>query len=240
MNQSLLNAMPPPYRLRVSPRARRARVQVTPLGEVEVVIPRHFDPDCVPDLLLHHAEWIRRVQDRIQSRRYINVQNDEGLPAEVILPGDDRLYQVSYEYAARSVCRRKRSGYLQVTAPTEDEMRKAMLKWLTREAKSILAPRLAMLAEHHDLPFERLSVRGQRRRWGSCSSKHSICLNRCLVFLQPELMDYVMMHELCHTVHLNHSRAFWRLVESRVPGYRTLDRELRYGWSYVPRWAFPD
>ena len=82
-------------------------------------------------------------------------------------------------------------------------------------------------------------LRRQRTRWGSCSAAGTISLNVCLMFQRPEVVRYLMVHELCHRRHMNHSDRFWQLVESFEPGWRALDAELLKGWRHVPGWVFP-
>ena len=72
-----------------------------------------------------------------------------------------------------------------------------------------------------------ISIRDQHGRWGSCSGKGNITFNYKLVLLPPELRDYVVVHELCHLVELNHSRAFWELVGKILPEWKELRRALK-------------
>jgi predicted metal-dependent hydrolase len=83
-----------------------------------------------------------------------------------------------------------------------------------------------------------VQIRRQRTRWGSCSVKGTISLNVCGIFQEPDVLRYLLIHELSHTRHMNHSRRFWSLVESLEPDYRRLDRELLQGWQRVPGWMF--
>ena len=96
-----------------------------------------------------------------------------------------------------------------------------------KEAKKILVRRLNLLSEKSGLPYNRVFVKNQKTRWGSCSEKKNINLNVNLVRLPEALMDYAIMHELVHTVVLNHSRQFWELLETYVEDARDRDRELR-------------
>jgi predicted metal-dependent hydrolase len=107
-----------------------------------------------------------------------------------------------------------------------------------RVGHAALGPRLQRLADECGFSFARMQVRRQRTRWGSCSIGGTISLNICLLFLDPAVVRYLMIHELCHTRHMNHSRRFWSLVETHEPQYRALDRELLRGWQRVPRWVF--
>jgi predicted metal-dependent hydrolase len=110
--------------------------------------------------------------------------------------------------------------------------------WLKRAAGERLAPRLMRLADDLNYSVARVAIRCQRTRWGSCSTRGTVSLNCSLVFLRPEVVRYLFVHELAHTVHMNHSAAFWRLVERLEPEYRGLDRELLAGWRTVPAWVF--
>ena len=79
-------------------------------------------------------------------------------------------------------------------------------------------------------------MRAQRTCWGSRSCSGTVSLNLCLLFLEPALLDYLIVHELCHGRHMNHSRRFWALVGRHVPDYRRLDRCLGDSWRAVPAW----
>ena len=95
------------------------------------------------------------------------------------------------------------------------------------------------MSDRHRLFFARVAVRGQRSVWGSCSSRGTVSLNWKLLFLRPALVDYVLVHELAHTRHLDHSSAFWRLLVSLEPSARALDAELRSAGRFVPHWLEP-
>jgi predicted metal-dependent hydrolase len=99
---------------------------------------------------------------------------------------------------------------------------------LRRRAKRELPARLRELASQHGFTVSRVSVRSQRTLWGSCSRRQgSVSLNWRLVRMPDEVRDYILLHELAHLRHANHSRQFWRLVESICPGFREAHRWLR-------------
>lgn len=75
--------------------------------------------------------------------------------------------------------------------------------------------------------YNRITIRDTKTRWGSCSKKRNINFNYKIIYLEPKLRDYIIIHELCHLVELNHSKRFWDIVEKIIPGHKILRSELR-------------
>jgi predicted metal-dependent hydrolase len=113
-----------------------------------------------------------------------------------------------------------------------------MRRWLKQHAQSEQRERHGQVAKEGGFNYERVQIRRQRTRWGSCSATGTISLNLCLVFLSPAVVRYLLVHELCHTRHMNHSARYWALVERHEPDYKRLDKELVRGWQSVPGWVF--
>lgn len=94
-------------------------------------------------------------------------------------------------------------------------------------AHLMLASRVGFLNEHYGFTVRRISIRNQKTLWGSCSASGNLHFNYRLYFLPVHLQEYVVVHELCHLLHHNHSKAFWRLVERTLGDYKERDRELK-------------
>jgi len=229
------------YTIRVSRRARYARLKVSPHEGLIVVVPEGFDRKLVPELVESRRLWITKVQGSFDLRRVSGV-SDTGaaLPSTIDLQGIGESWRVSYAVGKRAAVsvRELQDGELQLNGAVHDVKLclSAIESWLRRRASGKLVPQFERLASIHGFSFSAVSVRKQRSRWGSCSSRGAISLNLKLLFLPPMLVRYIMIHELCHTRHMNHSRSYWSEVGCFDPDFLAHDREMRHAWRYVPGW----
>lgn len=111
-----------------------------------------------------------------------------------------------------------------------------VIKWLKKLAKVHLKERLDELSAECQLPYQQLSVRAQKTVWGSCTSRKKIQLNYKILFLPEDTARYILIHELCHTKHLNHSASFWKMVASLQPDFRAHIKWLKTADQTLPRW----
>jgi predicted metal-dependent hydrolase len=225
-----------PWQVRVSARSRRLTLRVFPGGRVEVVVPPGTRPRLIEQFVVRHRSWIDR---KVEEFRHLTTAGSERLPDLVDLAAIGRQLPVVYQSGPRPPRVQEQDGQLRVTGDLsrEPRVRHVLQRWLLRTAHEHLAPALAAAAAQHGLGYARVQVRRQRTRWGSCSRSGTISINACLMFQSPDVVRYLFVHELAHTVHMNHSRRFWRLVERMEPGWRALDRALSSGWRQVPGWA---
>ncbi len=109
----------------------------------------------------------------------------------------------------------------------QNRIEKYITNILKRDAEDRLIPLARKLAETHDFTLNSLEVKKLKSRWGSCNSKKDVVLNLYLVQLPQNHIEYVIFHELAHTVHLNHGKEFWKLVEHFVPDYKKIRKEIK-------------
>ena len=110
---------------------------------------------------------------------------------------------------------------------SDDHVRVAVKQVLSKRALECIRERLAHYAPRIGVEFGRVAVRDQKSRWGSCSSRHNLNFNWKLIMAPPEVLDYVVIHELCHLIEFNHSKRFWALVESQMPEYEVWKKWLK-------------
>ncbi len=231
------------YRVRVSPRSRRVCLRVTMEQGLEIVVPRGYDVGSLSDLLRRKERWIRRTLERMESyRTALGFGSAWALPPEIALPAVGCIWQVSAQKTTKTpgvAVHETGPGQLRVSGALDDERAAcaALKRWLVRQAHAHLVPRLRALGLSTGLHYRGVSLRCQKTRWGSCSRERVISLNAKLLFLPPELVDYVLIHELCHLAHMNHSERFWKRVGAHCPDFSARDQQLRQMWQHVPRWA---
>ena len=222
-----------PFAVRVSPRARRLTARVHVGGSVEIVVPVGVKVHAVRDFVHRFTPWIRRKVAAMQC----HAVTVEPVPAAVEFAFTAERFTVDWTEAPKHGLEQTCDS-ISVRASDERGARMQLQRWLKRAANERLAPPLLRLADELDCRVNRVSIRRQRTRWGSCSTRGTVSLNCSLLFLQADVVRYLFVHELAHTRHMNHSADFWRMVERIEPDYRRLDRDLLASWRTVPGWVF--
>jgi predicted metal-dependent hydrolase len=215
------------YRVRIHPRAKHVRIVVSRRHGLVVTIPRGFDRDRIPGILEQKRSWIERVLGRLPMK-----PEPYRLPERIMLSAIGKEWTVTYEQESTGclslVQRDERTLLVSGAIHRPKAVRKALEHWLKAQARKHLVPWLAHIAAELGYELSGVQVRAQRTLWGSCSRRHTISLNARLLLLPPDLVHYVLVHELVHIRHPNHSRRFWQAVAVHVPDYRDRLKELRH------------
>jgi predicted metal-dependent hydrolase len=220
------------YSLRVSNKAKYAKLRIKPYGGVEVVIPLRFPKKAVPGLVSQHTEWILRQLQKQQE----NIP-EPVLPDEIHLLINNSRTEVVYG-SRRSVV--NQSDCLLVTDSGYQQSVNQLRRWIRQQAWELLPSMLETVSQGTGLGYKKISIRSQKTRWGSCSSRGTISLNDQLLFVSRENAEYLMIHELCHTRHMNHSAKFWELVEFHCADYREHEAALNRAKRDIPGWILRD
>lgn len=211
--------------IRRHPQARALRFRVAPNGKLRVSAPKRIS-----------LMRIRRSLD--VSRNDIMKMIEENLPQLQYSSGDQigKSHHIHISHGAQLKAARHGLQISVTLAPggtiespdVQSLLRPHIIAALRKEAKSYLPRRLAYLAAQHNLHYKKVQFVHAGSRWGSCSSSGTISLNIALMKLPFPLIDYVLIHELCHTVHMNHSADFWSLVESIDADFHAHRQELKH------------
>jgi predicted metal-dependent hydrolase len=231
----------PAYSVRRSDRARRARLTVTREGEAVVVLPRRAPASLADELVRAHAAWLDRQVERMEQRRRELAGRPPLADGRVLAVGG-----VSYRVSARTETSRLRGsvrawppsatsepGWLDVRLSPGDLVSDVVEAHLRREARRVLISRVAALAPVVDVPLPSITLRDQRSRWGSASSRGRLSLSWRLILTPPDVLDYVVIHELVHLRVPGHGERFWALVRRHAPNAKEARRWLRQNHAGV-------
>jgi predicted metal-dependent hydrolase len=205
------------YQVRRSDRARRVRVTVDATRGVEVVLPRRAAEREAAAAIRELRPWIeRRVAELARAQATVAARGET-------VPYLGRSLALVREPGRMRVTRRGGSLYV----PAGEGLRPALERWYRRSARDEIAPRLDRACALSGTSYSRLTIRGQRTRWASCSRQGAMSFNWRLLLAPEPVLDYVVWHEVCHLEVMDHSPRFWRLLADRSPGYREQLRWLR-------------
>jgi predicted metal-dependent hydrolase len=208
-------------RVRESARARTARIIVGPRRPLEVIVPAGYSDADVDDLLASKRGWIAR---KLAAAHEIVARPSQlGLSrgGVVWLEGQALMFELAP--GARSIARIE-AGRLVVSGK---EPVAAIRRWYRREARWRLEQVARREAERLGLRYDSIGVRDPRTRWGSCSRRGHLSFSWRLAIAPADVLEYVVVHELCHLREPSHSRGFWRMLEAARPGWQEQARWLR-------------
>jgi len=210
-------------RVRQSDRARTSRIIVGPRRPLEVIVPRGTSAREIDELLESKRRWIER-----------KVADARAIAERPPLLGLSRSDAVWLSGEAVPIERRNGSralaqlegDHLVVRGPTLQAAR-AIERWYRREARRILNEVIEREAKRLDLRYSSVAIRDQRTRWGSCSPKGNLSFSWRLLLAPLDVLEYVVVHELCHLRVPGHGKPFWRLLGAALPGWQEQARWLR-------------
>lgn len=214
-----------------SNRARNISIAVKPIHGVHVTVPNYVSYFDAEKIVIQKKDWIVKHLDKTR-------EIEKGYTKF----SEDKLHRTKFHElvlnrtGGNKITVRVQSGKINVTYPlqlnseseiVQSAIRKGIERAFKVEAKNYLPTRVNELAKNFGLSYQKVTVKNVKSRWGSCSRKKNINLNIHLMRLPYYLIDYVILHELAHTIELNHSKRFWSLLESFMGGAKQLDKELK-------------
>jgi hypothetical protein len=217
-----------PYELRYAQR-KTLGIKINLEGKVIVTAPLRTTLSTIEGILQQRGHWILKHRQRLQAlpqpptRRYISGETEyylgQALTLEVVAGAKERV-QMS-------------AGKLYVTTPHPDQpaaIERQLQRWYRQQAASLFAERLKICfaqVSFLQADYPTLTIRRMKSRWGSCSAKGRVTLNQSLIHVALDLVDYVILHELCHLRELNHSPAYYALLDRALPDWREKRQRLK-------------
>ena len=203
-------------------RTKRKTLSLTINENAELVVraPKRLSIEKIQDFINEKENWINRKKRLIENQIKDVTSNHNKLlylgnlfPINVEQNASKELFFTGEEFIANSI--------------EPDSLSLSIKKWYKNKFKEIALPRVAYFANKHNLMVNQVRIKNQKTMWGSCSSKNNINLNYLLLMAPMGVIDYVIVHELVHTIHRNHSTDFWDSVESIMPEFQEHKRWLK-------------
>jgi len=233
MEEIIANNQKVPFTFRRSRRARRLRLQMDNEGHLTLIAPLLMGKRGIDMFISQHIIWIEKQLAKIEKQKRLRpkFQYQSG----------DRYYYFGEQVTLDVKPVDKKRPAIKVR---EDKMiitlhrkisrsdgviavKKSIEGFYRRKAEEVIHDRLQFFNEHYGFKYNRVTMRNQKTRWGSCSRAGNLNFNWRLIMAPIEVIDYVVVHELCHLKEMNHSSRYWALVVQVIPNYKEVRKWLR-------------
>jgi hypothetical protein len=202
-------------------RVKHARIIVNRQLQVKLVVPRQFTRNQVHELIHEKSAWIEKQLKHFSKIQKARIRLDKG---EILYQGEIYRFQLHPDLSSRVVVDLK----LRTITSGLNLLNPALLEtWCRQAARRQIETKVRTWSRQYGFQYNRLTVRGQKTRWGSCSSKGNLSFNWKLIKAPEAIMDYIILHELTHTEILNHSPSYWARLSAIYPQYYTAKNWLK-------------
>lgn len=230
----LLNQRMIAYELKRSNRkSLQIQIEREPSGQAAALIvkaPFHMPLPDIEHFLKQKSAWVLRHLEQVSSQIKAHPPRQYQDSERIWFRGEPCTLRVE-EAGSGNKCILYMSNhvlYLQIPADTSREQRQALIEnWYRRQAKAILPAKADYYAGIIGVAYGTIRIKDQKSRWGSCSAKGNLNFNWRLIMAPETISDYVVVHELCHLLHMDHSPEFWQCVEKVIPDYRDRRKWLK-------------
>jgi hypothetical protein len=201
---------------------KHARLRVSEDGKVRIIAPPAFTEEDIHTMLKKKAKWIESNLKYFKGMSRVELQRNQ-----LLLFGNRYNYFYDTTYAQKVTVDHEHKT---ITSKKDLLDTKTQEKWYRRIAKKHLTKRTMELSAKMKLPFNKLFIRESKTKWGNCSKDKNISLNWKLIKAPDYVIDYIIIHELLHTLVMSHTHKFWTLLKSYYPDYKESIKWLeKYG-----------
>ena len=203
----------------IKSKRRTLSLSINENAELIVRAPNQISNKRIKEFIIEKSKWINKNKNLMQSR--INEMNDRD--SDYLFLGN--IYPLIKVYENPNKIDFNGTEFI-TSIENQDKFKASLKSWYKIKFKEIAIPRLNYFSDKYNLKINQVRFKNQKTLWGSCSSKNNINLNYLLVMAPMIVIDYVIIHELVHTVHKNHSENFWNAVEAIMPDYKKAKKWL--------------
>ena len=225
--EAILDGQAISYIIKRSPKAKYVRLEVRSETGLTVVIPKSYKSDRIPDLLRERRRWISgKLAKYGQAQRSTSDKTLKGGDTVPYL-GRDLEVVTRRSYRNGESVNMERNRLVVSLRAGSNRLGLMLERWYRMQATQLIREKANKLGADLGLTYGRLSIRGQKTRWGSCSQKGNLSFNWKLIMAPEPVIDYVIVHELAHLKEMNHTKRFWQLVGQHCPKWRDHKKWLK-------------
>jgi predicted metal-dependent hydrolase len=227
------------YTVRASNRAKRISLRVHGEKGVEVVYPTNMKRPKARKFLRENTDWLLKTLHKMENKKS-SVHHRQYKQGETFpYMGENITLNLIKKTHGTTMTIQLTEDMLDISLPPEielsdtDAIQYAVESFYRRQAKGYITNRTIEIADKLSFKFNRIFIKNQKTRWGSCSSNNNLNFNLRLMMASSEAIDYIIIHELCHLTHMNHSKQFWSLVGKHCPEYKHWDKWFKENSQFL-------
>lgn len=192
-------------------------IKINNNGDFLVSVPKSMTKKSIDVFIENNIDWIYNqkilFRDKVQ-KLYVSGE-------KILLLGKEYLIDIIVNESLKNakVSLLKEKIIIECTCKKSNNIKNIIENWYRKIAKEIFNERTLYYANKIGIEYNKISIKNQKTRWGSCSSKKNLNFNFRLIMAPKEILDYIIIHELCHLIHFNHSKEYWETVEKYMPDY---------------------
>lgn len=218
------------YTLRRSTRAKRMSLRLNDRGDLTLILPRFVPEIAGKAFVLAHSSWVQAQRSKLALKMH-HYADKEFTTGDTLIFFDQKIYTIKICRLDTTKARFKLEiNTLELHVPKRDSqnhIQRLIEKFYREEARTYLTERSAYFAAQLGTSFNDLRIKNTKSRWGSCSSKKNLNYNWRIMMAPKAVIDYLVVHEVCHLKEMNHSAKFWSLVERLDPGFKAHKKWLK-------------
>jgi len=212
-----INGISYKYEMQKYESARNIKIKINKEGIIKVSLPNYIPFLMARKFVRNNREWITKKIDalKFQKNKYYYLGNNIDLIKKEYINNKNLKYILEND---KLIVQKNISDEF-----SDDEL---FFEWLKIQAENYIPNRVQKLAKQYNFEYKKLQLKNLNSRWGSCSIKKILSFNIKLMYFNHKVIDYVIVHELCHLKEMNHSAKFWKLVQNIIPNYNIYRKEL--------------
>ena len=204
----------------IKEKRKSIKVTISPQNDIIIKTPPFIEEKDIENFLDENKKWLNKSLQRNKNLK----KRDRPLTFKQ----SDTCYYLGKKYTLQIEESKKwkirlDNNFLYIKTPTPNEtdsIREKLIDWYKKRAKEVISDRTFIHAEKMSLSYNQIRIKNTKTRWGSCSSKKNLNFNWKLIMTPMEVLDYIVIHELSHLTHMDHSKKFWHLVEQHCENYK--------------------